>query len=440
MILSQIIYFLIGLLVLVWPMPNIIAVRNIDIGLLFIVSFINFFMYKQLFFKSQKKEKIIFISIFLFIMWAVFISFLSSFRNECFYELKAFLNLFLLGGSAYFIINTSNIDYKKLFLIIFSVLMIFPIYHSLYSLHYYLLHHHFPFRSYGITKGLDELNFMMPYLLTFFSVEIIFRFLNKKTFLSISNSFFSLLLFIVLFSLIIQAKRNGIVSIAFMILSIIFFIKLVAHSINKKTIILSMIGLIVGSVLVFLNIKDDSRWRTLQQTIPIALDLQHNQNWLFPHSMSLPKLSNGQIVATSNYQRIAWIKAGVIEIYRHPFGVGYSRNAFRHALLLDYPKVGKHLAHSHSGMIDLGIGTGMIGIILWSIFIFSLVYFGFKQFIIDKSYFGLFVFYLSTSFYFRMFLDSINRDHMLQQFIFFVFLGFFAIYKEQNEKNNLPSS
>ena len=424
---SNLLYFLIGILVLTWPMPHIIAIRNIDIVLIFIISLVNFFKNKNISFSFKKQEKIILVSLMLFVIWSIIISIFSEFRNYCFNELKAFINLILLGSSAYFIIN-SNIDYKKVFLIIFSVMMIFPIYHALYSLHFYLLHHHFPFRSYGLTVGLDEINFMMPYILTFFSVEIIFRFLNKKSLIPISNSLFSLLLMIVLFSLLVQAKRNGIVSITFMIISIILFIKLVSYQLSKRIIIFSIIGVIIGGSLIFFNIKEDKRWN--------KLFLAYNVVFI-KNDMSFLKGKIPYGLDASNYERLIYFREGFRLIKDNPLGYGYGRSIFGKVISKKY-NVNIH-THAHSGVIDWGVGVGIFGLLLWSIFIFSLIYLGFKQFIEYQSYFGLFIVYLSTSFYFRMFLDSINKDHMLQQFVFFIFLGFFAIYKESNEKNNLPS-
>jgi len=427
LILSNLLYFLIGILVLVWPMPHTIAIRNIDIVLIFVVSLLNFLKYKQKYFIFSKREKIILESLGLFMIWSIIISIFSEFRNYCFNELKAFINLILLGSSAYFIIN-SNIDYKKVFLIIFSVMMIFPMYHTLYSLHFYLLNHHLPFRSYGLTVGLDEINFMMPYILTFFSVEIIFRFLNKKSLIPISNSLFSLLLMIVLFSLLVQAKRNGIVSITFMIISIIFFIKLVSHQLSKRIIIFSIMGVIIGGSLIFFNIKEDKRWN--------KLFLAYNVVFI-KNDMSFLKGKTPYGLGASNYERLIYFREGFRLIKDNPLGYGYGRTIFGKVISKKY---NIHTAtHAHSGIIDLGVEVGIIGLLLWSICIFSLIYLGFKQFIEYQSYFGLFIVYLSTSFYFRMFLDSVNKDHMLQQFVFFIFLGFFAIYKEQNEKTNLPS-
>jgi O-antigen ligase len=291
------------------------------------------------------------------------------------------------------------------------------------------LHSHFPFRTFGITKGLDELNFMMPYILTFFSVEIIFRFLNKSSLIKISNSFLSILLLIVLFSLYVQAKRNGIISIIFMIISSIFFIKLVSNQITKKVIVFVLIGVFIGGSLLFFNIKEDKRWNKVSKSFNIVF-IQNNMSFL-KH-----KVPNG--LDTSNYERMIYFREGIKILINEPLGHGYGRGIFGKILSKKYD-VNIH-THAHSGMIDWGVGIGIPGLLLWSLIIFLLVYIGFKDFIVNESYFGLFLVYLSTSFYFRNFLDSMNKDHMFQQFIFLASLSLFAIYKEKYEKNNLPSS
>ncbi len=427
-IITNILISLVFILVLVWPMPHIIAIRNIDIGLIFLISGFIFLKSSDKVIKFDKYIKYLGSLLIVFFLWIIIISYISNFSSYCFKEMKQFGELILLGFSAYFMIN-SKVNYEKIFLTIFIGFMIFPTYHCLYSFHYYLLYKHLPFRSHGITVGLDELNFMMPYILTFFSVEIIFRFLNKKSLLKISNSVLSILLFMVLFSLFVQAKRNGIVSICFMIISIIFFIKLVSQSISKKFVIFALVGVFIGGSLLFLDIKYDKRWDEVFKSLKVVF-VQDNMAYL-----------NGKVpdhLGASNYKRMFYVREGIRMIIKNPWGYGYGREIFGKVLSKEYD-VNVH-THAHSGMIDWGIGLGIPGLLLWSFMIFILIYIGFKAFIRNESYFGLFLVYLSTSFYFRNFLDSMNKDHMFQQFIFLVCLSLFIIYKEQNEKNNLSSS
>ena len=433
---QTILLFLIGVLLLVWPMPHSIAIRNIDIGLLFLISSV-FYIKNKNQINFDKQIKIIGILSISFIIWAIFISSVSEYRDYCFSELKQFIMPILLIFISYFLIN-SKIDKNKIFITIFSMLFIFVLYHSLYSFHYFLIHHHLPFRSFGITVGLDELNFMMPYLLAFFTVEIIFRISKMKSLLPISNSFLGILFFITIFSLIVQAKRNGIISIVFMVFSISFIIYLVnKKNLSKKVILFLMSGFLFVGIMAYINYKDDSRWKSFGETFKIVF-INDDMSDLYG---KLPKLSNGQRADQSNYKRLFMIRESLKMIKNNPLGYGYGRTIYGRILSQEYKKYGVHSrTHSHSGVLDLTIGTGIIGFILWSAIMFLIMYVGFKAFLNYRSYYGLLAFFLTTSFYFRMFLDSINKDHMLQQFVFFVSLALFMMQRDLNAKNNIPSS
>jgi hypothetical protein len=426
-IIENSLYFFVGLLFLVWPMGHLIAVRNIDIGIIFLLSGFIFFKYNDLV-KYDKYFKYLLIIFISFLMWIVIISYFSSFKSYCFHEIKnQLLFPILLIISTFFLVN-SKINYKNLFFIAFSMMFIFVLYHALYSFHYYVYNHHLPLLSFGLTVGLDELNFMMPYLLTFFLVEFIFRILKLKPLLPISNSLLLLLFSIALFSLIVQAKRNGIVSIAFMTISIslilIYFNK---NKINKKIVFLITLSSIFIGVIGYVTYKSDSRWQGIIKDAKIIF---------IQDDMGLIK--NKDVTYNDNYIRFFYIKEGLKLIYDNPLGYGYGRGIFGKGVAKKYNV--NFQTHSHSGIIDLTIGTGIIGFLLWTFMIFMIIYIGFKNFLYYQSYYGLFAGVISTSFYFRMFLDSINKDHMLQQFIFLVSLSLFVMQKELNAKNNFPSS
>jgi len=279
--LEEIIYVLVAFLIIVWPMDHMIAVRNIDIGLIFVLSIINYFYSKHRFsFSFEKKEKYLILLIGIFFMLMFIISFFSPFYPKTFLEIKAqFWGPFLLSISGYFIIK-SNIDYKKLFVIIFISYFIFVAYHFLYSLNYYIKYHKIPMRSFVLTKGLDELNLLMTYIFAFFAVEFIFRIIRKKTILNISNLHLFILFGIAVFSLILQFKRNGVFSMLFLGISIVFFVLLMLKN-NKlsKTYLLPIIviaGLITS--LAFYDFKNDKRWNRLYRTYNLVF-VKNDMTW-----------------------------------------------------------------------------------------------------------------------------------------------------------------
>jgi len=427
-ILENSIYFFIGLLFLVWPMNHLIAIRNIDIGIIFLLSGILFFYYRENI-KYPIYFKYIFMILILFFGWIFLISYFSEYKEYALHEIKNQLLMpILLIISSFFLIN-AKINYKNLFIISFSMTYIFILYHALFAFNYYIYNHSLPLRSYGITVGLDELNFLMPFIFTFFTVEIIFRILKKSSLLPISNFLLFILLSISIFSLIVQDKRNGIISVITMIISILFLIFLIKDKFTKKNIFILILGLFIIGSLAYIDFKIDPRWEKFSKTVKVVF-IDNDKSFL---NKKIP-----ENVDDSAYGRLFYIKEGIQLIYENPLGYGYGREIFGKAVAKKY-NIDFH-THSHSGVIDLMVGVGIIGFILWSVLIFTIIYIGFKNFIKYKNYYALFSMFLATSFYFRMFLDSINRDHILEQFVFLLSLSLFAMQKELNEKNNLPSS
>jgi O-antigen ligase len=431
--LKQSFYLFVFLLVIVWPMAHLIAVRNILIGLIFVNSFSLFILSKKkINITFEKYEKLIFILIFLFLGLSLFLSFISPFKEYC---LKEYFHQFsmplVLGISAFWIIK-SDIKYKKIFEIIFWGMFLFVIYHVLYSFHFYLAHHRLPLRQYGITKGLDELNFMMPYVFAVFAVEFISRGLNKKNFfLKVSNPVLVFMLLISVFSIIVQDKRNGYISLIFLILSVSVFIyfyntkKYNLKFFSKKFVLILTISIIISAALAYTDYKLDPRWKDFKRTYNIVF-VQDNLDW---YHHRIPKGTDD-----STYRRMFYFKESFKFIKENPLGYGFGRNIFSKIASKKYHI--HYVDHAHSGFLNILLGEGVIGFLIFSAFMFLLMYTGVKNFLLNESFFGLLLFYFSTSYYFRNFLDALFKNHYLEMFAFFVFLSFFAMKREVYEKNS----
>src|SRR5208283_2642454 len=158
-----------------------------------------------------------------------------------------------------------------------------------------------------------------------------------------------------------------------------------------------------------------------------------NKAWLNPNKYPYPKLKSGETVHGSNYERIAWIKEGVILVMENPLGVGFGRNAFGHAIKRKYPAEDVTAAHSHSGIVDLAVGTGVPGLLLWVLFIGCLMRGSIRKFRDQESYYGLLLFFITADFTMRSLVDSVLRDHMLQMFMFFAGLLYVLMLSEKEE-------
>jgi hypothetical protein len=191
------------------------------------------------------------------------------------------------------------------------------------------------------------------------------------------------------------------------------------------------------SIPIIFNAINDPRWSTVIETIPIAFDTDTYRYWT-DRSIALPKLSNGKQVGISNYERIAWAVKSLEYIKKEPMGIGYGRNSFGHAIQKYEGIDSARGMHSHSGILDFTISTGLIGLMLWLVFIGLIVVFSLKRFLIDTSYFALVSFFITTGFFFRGIVDSIMRDHVFQQFMLMlgIFLAFLVYEQISQTKSN----
>ena len=78
------------------------------------------------------------------------------------------------------------------------------------------------------------------------------------------------------------------------------------------------------------------------------------------------------------------------------------------------------IGHSHSGFIDMGVGLGIPGVLLWLSFCLSLIVIGLKAFVVRRDVAGLALMLVTCGFLGRMVLESVSKDHMLHIFLFTV--------------------
>ena len=228
--------------------------------------------------------------------------------------------------------------------------------------------------------------------MAFLVSEVIYRFRTSKKVLNINNFFLSLIIVLTLASSVFEGMRNGVVAVIFLTISGIFLSFYNNEKYTKKfRIIVSLFIFIMLTFPTMYNIKNDRRWNTLIATIPYALDTQVNKFWLNNEKYSLPKFPNGNNVEVSAYLRFAWGYEGLKLIVENPLGLGFGRNAFAHGLA-KYDDV-KNVGHSHSGLIDLTIGVGIPGLILWLSFGLYLMYLSYTVFIKYYSFYALVLFF-----------------------------------------------
>jgi len=297
--------------------------------------------------------------------------------------------------------------------VVFASLMLHIVFIDMYALHHYLKTHQV-LSLFGGLMPRDYASYITNTVWVFLFSEILIRAKKEGTLLGIGTFYLIATFMVVGVAAYIEGTRNVIIPIVVMLLLSFFLLqqKYFSHISVKKKIFGSIIvsGLVV--VLLIVGLKDDRRFGQVLDTLPYAMDLKKYQTWKNPQKFPYPKLENNTSVERSNYLRMAWMYAGVSMVHAHPLGVGYGRNAFAHALKQHYTDI--KVGHSHSGIIDLTIGLGIPGLLLWIIIFISLVLFSMKNiYYQQEKIFSTMLLFLIVDFFIRSLIDSNIRDHML---------------------------
>ena len=249
--------------------------------------------------------------------------------------------------------------------------------------------------------------------------EIVQRFLMAKRQLPYANWFLGLCVVAVLFCSYTLMMRNGNVGLLLLLFFaaiMIAFRKLADFHLAKLSSIFLGFLLVLG-VTGYAFIKSDARWQGLAETVPYAWDTKSHNAWLIGEPY--PMLPSGKMVEISAYERTAWLKEGLVLVAERPLGSGYDRNAWGGRLVDKYPVDGKARGgHSHNGILDFAVATGVPGVLLWIGFLASLAWIGFRTFKQGAIMEGLMLLFLVTGYFGRSMVDSVIRDHFLQVFMF----------------------
>jgi hypothetical protein len=421
-------FLLMGILFFIWPVPGTISVRDISILLLFIIFLYSASRSGHLFPETRKLTAPLIILAVL-TSWIILSAILIS--GETAWSLKEIQGQWMVSLGAFAAAVLAAISAKEgtffkaetIMTLLFSILMVHVLYIDLFAIYTLVKTSVLPAWVAGLTGGKDKSSYLSHFLLMILCVEIYSRGRQKNGYLPLNNGFLFLAFLLTLFSIYLEGVRNGtVIAVLLLFVFIIMYFPRKHISVKNAALLFSVI------LLLFLYAYASStssgsaqkeRWKTLLQTVPLALDTQNNKAWLDPQRYPYPKLKNGEMVAGSNYERIAWFKEGVVLLEENPLGVGYGRNAFGHGLRAKYHEERAVGMHSHSGILDFAVGTGFPGLALWMLFIVNLMYSSLKAFRNQQSCYGLLLFFIVVDFSLRMFIDSIIRDHMLEMFMFF---------------------
>lgn len=274
-------------------------------------------------------------------------------------------------------------------------------------------------RAQGLTGGPDRASYLTNIILALVLADLLQRRTRGRGLVPASAWVMYVALALALFSLPAAGARSGVAVAAAMLLcwAIFYLVRMrretgrgFHYSVAAAVAALALVALMQAG-----SIKPGSSWKDLTGTVTIAWDTAGHKGWLNEEKYGLPALPDGRPVDASAYLRIAWIKEGLVLVREHPLGVGFGRNAFGHALEAKYGESG---GHSHSSLIDLLVGIGIPGTILWCGFLASLLRVAHRALRRDPGGWGMALVFVVMDFGLRLFMDSNVRDHPLQMFMF----------------------
>lgn len=278
----------------------------------------------------------------------------------------------------------------------------------------------FPQAKTALTAGKLEISYWNNLLLAFLAVDGLSRWRYRQALTALPTGVVLGGVVIVFASNLAFGARNGMIGSLILLFSLVMLV--LWHERQQLGVVrtAAFVGgaLALVGALGWASYQLDPRWGRFEETAQLAWQGGKNNVWLYPDGAVMPRLKSGEPVDASAYFRIAWIRAGFDLIEEYPWGVGYGRNAFGHALR---KTTETRLGHAHSGLIDWTIGVGVLGLLLWLCFLSWLVWLGLRRYFVRRDPAGLILAFVVGGFFGRMLLDSINRDHMLM--VFFLILA-----------------
>ncbi|MES2236943.1 MAG: O-antigen ligase family protein [Pseudomonadota bacterium] len=269
-----------------------------------------------------------------------------------------------------------------------------------------------------LTGGKLEMSFILNMLLAALTVDLLFRACHARRFLQLPWKAVIGAAAISLTSLYLAGARNGAIGLLFLAVSasLLYSIHRVRHQGVRRGVLSGAMLLALVMSLAVISYQADKRWPAFMESTALGWDIDGQSAWRDIDHALLPVMKSGVAVDASAYTRVAFIHAGLRLIGELPLGVGYGRNAFVHALRETGSDA--QVGHAHSGWIDLGIGAGIPAVVLWLLFMGSLMVTGGVRYFRDQNPHGLWLLFLASGYLGRMVIDSVNRDHMLQMFLF----------------------
>lgn len=428
------------LLLSVWPIPHTIGIRNILLGLGFLVAlFVLWDKRHQLTWKKSLPTIIILI----FFLWLIFhYFFLSMDPSAQIKELQStWLRSFLAGFIAFSL--AILLSKKPIWRVCLYLGVLVPVIVYLYSYAQVVI----------ATKNILHLNFtgLIDHKIVLGYVGVLFTAIafgvfsfwstgkNELTIVkTMGGVLFLLGIAASLASFILVNTRNGIG--AFVILMSLWILVYLFQSIKSKKYLLPLIFLLLiiplGGFAIQKHLTLNNQWNTLLADIKVAYQIDKFEHWQ-SHAKGFPQNEIGAVVNVSTYERTAWATAGLRYLSQNPMGAGLLGDSFRRMAAKN--GIESHsLRFTHSGWIDLTLAVGVPGFLLLMLSMGASFYWAMRR---QAEMASVTVWLLVAIALYWLIAELATNKHFVEMLIFMlVFLGTVNAYDESEIDDSFDKS
>jgi len=428
------------LLLSIWPIPHTIGVRNILLGLGFLIALFVIWNKRRLF---TLKKTLPTVFIFILFAWLFFhYFFLSMDPSAQLKELQStWLRAFLAGIIAFSLAILLPRNPKWRICIYLGVLVPMIVY--LYS-YFQVVFFSKQMLHLGFT-GLVDHKIVLGYVgILFIAISLgIFSFWsNGNQRWNVIQVLGGLMLVIgiaaSLASFVFVNTRNGIG--AFVILISLWAMVYLFKFIQSKKYLLLAIFLVVLTLLgggaLQKHLSLNNQWNTLLADIKVGYQIDKYDHWQ-SHAKGYPQNELGTRVNVSTYERTAWATVGLRYSSQNPMGAGLLADSFRKMAAKN--GIESHsLRFTHSGWIDLTMAIGIPGTLLILLSIISSFYWAIKR---QTEMASVTVWLLVAIALYWLIAELATNKHFVEMLIFMlVFLGTVNAYDESDIDDSVDKS
>jgi len=334
--------------------------------------------------------------------------------------------LFFLGLYIYPVLKHAftNLTAEKFISIIVLCFCVSPMLHVLNIIWIWYETGNIAFGQTALFRTRTELSMQINMVAVILIAEALRRVLKFQSVLTFNNGVLGGLISLMVLSTILANTRFGTLGLATGMVSMFFLV--LAKEINHRNKYNLLLGLVILLAVVcsisYASWKNDARWRTMAEDVKIGWNAPVDSSCFeLSDTHAVPstlKRENGTSVDNSNACRPAFIHQALELIKDHPLGNGASKDIYGKLLRTKYANNEITISQSHSGLLEVALQYGIVGLLLWLAFNIIIIRQAWRSYIKNNDGSSLFLLIFTIGFLSRSVVDRNLIDHFFEQFMF----------------------